>query len=294
MRQLIQVEGIAYVEDLATALITAEFARGKGESGWVISLDDILFKADKRDRVFRDFQQVRPPNSGAQQIVGGQPAKPEGMPEHVWQKILADRERAKQERDGAQQKRFPADKTAETVANYPISGECANDILDEVPGSTYDQVRKALIAASGQFRVAAYNKRAGKADILDWVKHEVRWAVAYAAHGKPEQHAGGAPADLPLSDWERLVSGGSSLLSAHSAIVTQSFLDRLKAEYPHAWREQETDHPLRIAFKELTGAIAVEQYNTDSQRMVEAGLIEWARMAHERATAEHPIEEIAS
>jgi len=61
MRQLIQSQddGIEYVRELSSKLATAKFALGENESGWIISLNQILEDSRKREEIWGRYQQPK-------------------------------------------------------------------------------------------------------------------------------------------------------------------------------------------------------------------------------------------
>lgn len=224
--------------------------------------------------------------------------KPFARWDMVWQKWVRNQSsyekqpatvsrNAKQE---ANPERFSGFKVVE-VHGCTISGEDANSLLDSIPGSTYAMVRKSLVDASGE-GISTFTKAGGKEDkfskaalkaVLDWCSKDIRWTLAIAKHGNAEKLAGGPVGFVQCHGEKTAVEYGRFVLS-------QSFIDKLQADYPDAWMTGISDTSGKWGRPITTGgesfmpefqrevyrnATAPENY-PDRQGEIEAAMIVWA------------------
>jgi hypothetical protein len=226
---------------------------------WAISEEKLpLELAEREGKKFADYWKAQPGNKARKANwpatwrnwvrrsteMGGKPShgrptpaseqqKPDGMPDHVWRKIQEDVARAATQ---APTQRFNPDKIVLDVHGILIKGEDANDMLDEVPGATYDQIRKALKNASGQSKtrfsrcdIYTGNYKPNLLDISGWVVEKVWEEVAIATHGSVEKLAGGPIARIGDDPYDALKS--------RYVALSEGFIERMRKAYPLAMKE---------------------------------------------------------
>jgi hypothetical protein len=165
--------------------------------------------------------------------------KPDNMPEAVWQKLQADKAKARASSGPA---RFRPDEIVMEVHRCIVKGADANELIDAVPGATYELVRRALKVATGE-RPGLFGadpegfKKANLKDVTDWCDGWLKKQIAYEKHGTPEALCGGRIGTLKskdMVDFETVTPYGA---------LSQAFLDGVQAKYPLAWESDQDQNP---------------------------------------------------
>lgn len=164
-------------------------------------------------------------------------------------------------------KRFAEDAKVTAIGYFSFQGPQANIILDAIQGAIVEDVEKAIAPVQASFAKADKDKINGE-DVLRRFRTEVRLQGLYREFGAPDRHCGGPVAMMPARS-------GMIPLTSNYLALSQSFVDRMRDQYPHA-RWQGNVGSWADAMKNAFWAIAVSRdvdpatYGSGLQQQAEA------------------------